>query len=230
MYKIKKDPLSIAISLVYNLNLLEEEKDYNINELKFITTIENHWITIQKYLTMFNIIQRYCPKIELKGSKLRITKSEIYRRLNDKEKLVLYLYNNQAIDLEHAVNLPIDFNISFISNSIGYLYKKTEDNKLYLTKSGLEIYRYLKKDLSDLIYNNKEIDEIFGTSEELGLFESQTESTQESIFVEYGRGSTIIAYQSEQEILVPTYFSLEDDSSSSKSEISRIEEFESITR
>ena len=228
MIKIKKDPLSIAISLIYNLNLLEEEKDYNIHKLKFITTLENHWITIQKYLTMFNLIQRYCPKIELNGSKLRIIKSEIYRRLNDKEKFILHLYNNQAKDPEHAIS--INFDISSISNSIGYLYKKTEDNKLYLTESGLEIYRYLKKDLSDLIYNNKEIDEIFGTSEELRLSESKSESTQESIFVQYGRGYMIMASPNEQEILVEAQYSLEDDSSNSKFEISRFKEPISITR
>ncbi len=230
MFKIKKDPLSIAISLIYNLNLLEEEKYYNIHELKFITNLENHWITIQKYLQMFNLIQKYCPKIELKGSKMRITKSEIYRRLNDKEKLILYLFNNQAIDIEHAINLPIDFDISSISESIDYLFKKIENDKYYITKSGLEIYRYLKKDLSDLIYNNKEIDDIFGTSEELRLSESQTESTEKSIFVQYGRGYTIIAAQSEQEILFEARISLEDDSSRSKSEISRIMEYEMIMR
>jgi len=218
--KIKKDPLTIAISLIYNLNLLEEEKDYNIHELKFITTLENHWITIQKYLQMFNLIQRYCPKIELNGSKLRIIKSEIYRRLSNKEKFILHLYNNQAKDSEHAVNLSIDFDISSISNSIGYLYKKTEDNKFYLTKSGLEMYRYLKKDLSDLIYNNKEIDEVFGTSEELILTES--ESKPEFDFIRP-------VEEDKEEMLVNTIFYINDDSSSSTLDINQFKLNKSIT-
>ncbi len=222
MIKIKKDPLTIAISLIYNLNLLEEEKDYNIHELKFITTLENHWITIQKYLQMFNLIQRYCPKIELNGSKLRIIKSEIYRRLSNKEKFILHLYNNQAKDSEHAVNLSIDFDISSISNSIGYLYKKTEDNKFYLTKSGLEMYRYLKKDLSDLIYNNKEIDEVFGTSEELILTETESESKPEFDFIRP-------VEEDKEEMLVNTIFYINDDSSSSTLEINQFKLNKSIT-
>ncbi len=208
MIKIKKDPLTIAISLIYNLNLLEEDKDYNIHELKFITALENHWITIQKYLQMFNLIQRYSPKIEFNGSKLRVTKSEIYRRLNNKEKFILHLYNNQAKDLEHAIS--INFDISSISNSIGYLFKKTEDNKYYLRKSGLEMYRYLKKDLSNLIYNNKEIDEIFGTSEEVLLSETKSVLKQEIDFIRP------VLEEKDEELYSNTIFLKNDDSSSSK--------------
>jgi len=181
--KIKKDPLSISISLIYNLNLLEENKEYNINELKFITNLENHWITIQKYLNIFNLIQKYCPKIELDGSKLRIIESKIYKRLTEKEKLILYLFNNQALNSDSAIILPEKTDLSDISESIDYLFKKTNDNKFYLTKSSLEFYRYFKKDLSDLIYNNRDIDEIFEKTEESS--EGET-------------GFTLIQYQSEE--------------------------------
>jgi len=181
--KIKRDPLSISISLIYNLNLLEEDEEYNINELKFITDLENHWITIQKYLKIFNLIQKYCPKIELDGSKLRIIKSEIYRRLTEKEKLILYLFNNRALNSDNTIKLPETIDISLISESINYLFKKTDDNKFYLTKTGLEFYKYYKKDLSDLIYNNKDIDEIFEKTEESSKGEA---------------GFTLIQYPSEE--------------------------------
>ena len=43
MIKIKRDPLSITISLIYNLNLLEENKEYNINEIKGLTDLKNEY-------------------------------------------------------------------------------------------------------------------------------------------------------------------------------------------
>ena len=168
--KIKKDPLSIVISLIYNLNLLEENREYNINELKFITGLDNHWITIKKYLKIFKLIQNYCPQIELKGSKLRIINSKIYKRLGEKEKFILYLFNNHAISPDNAIEIPKEFDLSIISESINYLFKKTEENKFYLTESGLELYKYFKKDISDLIYNHKEIDEIFGERKKVSFF------------------------------------------------------------
>lgn len=134
-------------------------------------------------MNIFDLIQKYCPKIELDGSKLRIIKSEIYRRLSEKEKLILYLFNNQALTPECAKKLPENIDISLISESIGYLFKKTNDNNFYLTKSGLEFYRYFKKDLSDLIYNDKQISEVFGSIEE--IYTSIEDTEERSVFIEF---------------------------------------------
>ncbi|MFX1361361.1 MAG: hypothetical protein ACFFDL_15750 [Promethearchaeota archaeon] len=145
--------------------------------MKFITELENHWITIQKYLNIFDLTQKYCPKIELDGSKLRVIKSEIYRRLSEKEKLILYLFNNQALTPESAKKLPENIDASLISKSIGYLFKKINDDNFYLTKSGLEFYRYFKENLSDLIYNDKDISEVFGSIEEIYTSSQETEES-----------------------------------------------------
>ncbi|MGV9174238.1 MAG: hypothetical protein ACOC35_16950, partial [Promethearchaeia archaeon] len=134
---MKKDPLGIATSLVYHLNLLREDVEYNINELKNLRNIENHWKTIQKYLKMFNIIKKSCPQFELNDSKLTIKESELYSRLNPKERLILYLYNEGAKNAKTAVEIPNEFRTEEIGESEGYLYKHTEKNRFHLTKSGL---------------------------------------------------------------------------------------------
>lgn len=167
--KIKKDPFAISLSLVFNLNLLEEGKEYNINELKFLTLLDNHWITIKKYLKIFNLIQEYCPEIELKDSKLKIKKSKIYERLSAKEKFIIYLYNRKAFDDNSAVPITKEFTVPEIYESLNYLYKKTNDNRFYLTKSGINHYNFFKNSLSDLIYNEKKINEVF---EEKDTFET----------------------------------------------------------
>ena len=43
---MKKDPLNIIMSLIFNLNLLEENEIYNINEFKLLKNLEHHWLTI----------------------------------------------------------------------------------------------------------------------------------------------------------------------------------------
>lgn len=171
MIKIKQDPLNISISLMFSLNLLEENRDYNINEIKSLSHLTHHWITIQKYLKIFNTIQKYCPKFELNGSKLKILESKIYQRLSEKEKFILYLYNNQAFDDKSAIHIDHDFNTIKISETIGYLYEKTDDNKFYLKKSGLNKYNLIKQNLIELIYSEKDLDEVFKPIEYIELYE-----------------------------------------------------------
>ncbi|MFO8020803.1 MAG: hypothetical protein R6U96_19425 [Promethearchaeia archaeon] len=158
---MKKDPLGIATSLVYHLNLLRENVEYNINELKNLRNIENHWKTIQKYLKMFKIIKKYCPQIELNESKLTIKESELYKRLNPKERLILYLFNEGAKNADTAVEIPNEFQTEELGESEGYLYKRTEENKFHLTRSGLNIYRLIKQNWSKVIYQKESFNDIF---------------------------------------------------------------------
>ena len=94
---MKKDPLSIINTMVLNLNLLEPSQHYNINELKFLKDLDLHWITIKKYLHIISLIQNYAPLIEIKDSKFKIINSDIYNRINDKEKCILSLFNRKAM-------------------------------------------------------------------------------------------------------------------------------------
>ncbi len=158
---MKKDPFDIIISIIYSLNLLEENREYNINELKSITVLDRHWLTIQKYLKIIEKIQKYCPNIEFDDSKLIINDSKIYKRFSEKEKFIIYLFNQGALNSENAVPIHDDIDFSEISGSINYLYNKTEDNRFYLKESGLNIYRLIKQNLSDLIFNDKKIDDVF---------------------------------------------------------------------
>lgn len=162
---MNKDPLSIILSLIYNLNLLEENREFNINELKSLPQMERHWITIKKYLKIIQLIQKYCPQIELKDSKFEIKKSQIYQRFSKKEQLLLFLFNNQALDEENAIDIPDRLDNPSIRESLGYLFHKTVNDKYYLSKSGIEGYKSINSDLNDLIYNNKNINEVFPKKE-----------------------------------------------------------------
>ena len=159
---MKKDPLSIVISLLFNLNLLHENQKYNINHFKALSHLDLHWVTIKKYLKIISLIKKYSPNIEIfDDSKLDIVASKIYQSLTKKERFILYLRNNQALDLENGISIPRDFNTQEIVESVGFLFEKTQDNLYYLNSAGLEVFSSIKHDLSDLIFNEKEIDEVF---------------------------------------------------------------------
>lgn len=157
---MKKDPLSIINTMVLNLNLLEPSQHYNINELKFLKGLDLHWLTIKKYMHIISLIQNYAPLIEIKDSKFKIINSDIYNRLNDKEKCILSLNNRKAINEDSAVEIPPRHE-KVIENSIGYLFERTDDNKFYLNEVGRDIYKSIKQDILSLIYEEKSISETF---------------------------------------------------------------------
>ncbi len=158
---MKKDPLGIMISLIHNLNLLEEEREFSINEFKNLCNLNFHWTTVKKYLKIIQLNQKYAPKISLERNKLKIIHSHIYNRLNLKEKLVVYLFIRRAFNKETAVKIPSYFNTSETSESLNYLFEKTKNKKYFLNKPGIELYNSINEDISDLIYNEKEISDVF---------------------------------------------------------------------
>lgn len=158
------DPLSITLSLIISTNLLEDNKSYNINEIKSLPNIERHWKTIKKYYKIFHLVQKYCPNINMIDSKIRVIKSEIYSRLNLKEKAVLFLFNKKALNEESATILPDRFKEK-INDSLDYIFKKTRNNNYYLTNVGIDIYKSIYQDFSDLIFNNKDINEVYPIEE-----------------------------------------------------------------
>ena len=155
---MKRDPLNIALSLIYNLNLVEENRELSINNFKSLRDLTNHWNTIKKYMKIFQLVQKYCPDFEINDSKIKVLYSEIYNRFSMKEKLILYLMNNDAFSEESAVQIGENISEHGIFSSIGYLYERTENGKYYLRKSGIDKYKLIEQSLSDLIYNEKEID------------------------------------------------------------------------
>ena len=178
---MKRDPLNIALSLIYNLNLIEENRELNINNFKSLRDIANHWNTIKKYLKIFQLVQKYCPDFEICDSKIKVVYSEIYNRISVKEKLILYLMNNDAFSEESAVQIGENFNETDILDSIDYLYQRTENEKYYLRKSGIDKYKLIEQSLADLIFNEKEIDDVFG-QEDLDYGEKSDLSTVDFIF------------------------------------------------
>ncbi len=86
--------------MIMNLNLLEPDQEYNINELKFIKDLDMHWITIKKYLKIISLIQDYAPLIDIKNSKFTVINSDIFNHLNEKEKCVITLLNRKSMNQE----------------------------------------------------------------------------------------------------------------------------------
>lgn len=137
----------------------------SINALRSLPKMERHWITIKKYLKIIQLIQKYSPQIELEDSKFKITKSKIYKRFNIKEQLILFLFNNHALNKEHSIDIPSKYKNREIRESIGYLFNKNENDTYYLSNSGIDVFKSISSDLTDLIYNNKEIGNIFPEEE-----------------------------------------------------------------
>ncbi len=115
-----------------------------------------HWTTTNKYIKIAELFQNYCPIIEVIGSKVKINKSKFQRTLTEKEKFVLYLFNEGAIDKKSAVEIHLRYDNDEIKESIGYLYSKS-DNKYYLTDAGKSVFRALKDVITEIIFNEKEI-------------------------------------------------------------------------
>jgi len=171
---MKKDPMGIVLGLLTRLNLLEENREYNINELK--EEFNLHWATTNKYIKIAELIQKYCPIFEVNGAKVKINKSKFQRILTEKEKFVLYLFNEDALDKNNAIAIDKRYDNEEIKESIGYLYNK-DMNKFYLTEAGKSIFRSLNDAITDIIFNDKE----FCQKEESGLTESINEDTIQKI-------------------------------------------------
>ncbi len=75
-------------------------------------------------------------------------------------------FNKKALNEKNAIDIPERFALNGdIKKSVDILFQKTEKNKYFLTKSGINIYQSIHEDLTDLIYNEKKINEIFSSNE-----------------------------------------------------------------
>lgn len=158
---MKRDPYEITTTLLTELSLLDPNTSYNINEIRTLKGIDLHWLTVQKYLKMISLIQKYTPRIEIEESNIIIKDAPIFERMTIKERLCLYLFNQKAIDQENSVELPVIYRTQEIYESKGVLFEETVNQEYFLTEAGLDLYRSLKQDIIDLIFNEKEISERF---------------------------------------------------------------------
>jgi len=152
-----------------HLNLLREDYEYNINNFKELRNVELHWSTIQKYFKIVTLIRKYFPKIQLNDSKFLIKSAPLYNLLNEKEKFIIYLINNKGLNIDNAVDIPDIFKTLIISESINYLYMKTEDNKYYLVSSGVDVYKSIMRKFSHIIFNNLEVEGQLNVKKEFDL-------------------------------------------------------------
>jgi len=179
---MKRDPLDMTISLLLNLNLLEPNEEYNINELKTLRNLDFHWNTILKYLKIFNLIKKYSPNFGLNDSKLTLNETIVSNRLNEKERLVIYLFNKNAINKENAIEIPKSLLFEGINESRNIIFGMSSSEKYYLTDIGLDIYRSIKQSLVDLIINEKPIKEIFPVDDS----DTENEDTSEKMILNFG--------------------------------------------
>ena len=87
-------------------------------------------------------------------------KFKLVKGLPTTERYVITVFDEKS-----AVDFIKDLNLEQIEESLNYLFKKTQNSRFYLTESGINKYRLIEQNLSDLIYNEKEINEIFGKPE-----------------------------------------------------------------
>ncbi len=148
-----KDPLSMTISLIQSLNLIHDG-EYNIYQLQKMNGIEGHWVTIKKYLKIIATIQKYSPEIKFDGSILKISNKNYYSQLQEIEKFIVNLFQKNAVTEESAI--PIDKKAlnGEILKTEGILFKFV-DNKCYLLNAGMDVYRSIEKQLSEIISNGK---------------------------------------------------------------------------
>ena len=158
---MKKDPLVTMMTLLHNLSLLEADIELNIHQFKKLFHSDLHWVTIQKYLKIINLVQKYSPEIELNDSILNIKEPKIHNHLSTKEQLVTYLYLSNALDDKTAIPLPEKFQQEEVFDSVGRLYKKTKDHHYFLKPLGIEFYNNLNSMISETILDEKEIEEVF---------------------------------------------------------------------
>lgn len=155
---MNKDPLQITTDLILNLNLISEGEEFNINSFKEMRNIKSHWITIERYLKLFNVVQKYCPDFTFEDSNFTILESKMQRNLNEKEKFILYLFNQGALNEEKAIELEEDYFNEDILESKGYLFDITENNKCFLNEAGIDLYRSIHHRITEIIINKKDIE------------------------------------------------------------------------
>lgn len=146
--------MEIIISIVHNLNLLMENKEYNINEFKENCNLDLHWQTVKRYLKIISIVQKSSPQIILNDSNFQILFSKFYKSFSDKERFVIYLHQRDAINESNAAEVSEDFKVSSIEDSIGNLYKCVGD-RFYLTEMGMELFDAINSQISKRILKDK---------------------------------------------------------------------------
>lgn len=155
---MNKDPLQITTDLIINLNLISEREEFNINSFKEMRNIKSHWITIERYLKLFKMVQKYCPNFNLEDSNFTVLESKLQRKLNEKEKFILYLFNHGALSEENAVDVSEDLKAEEeVMESKGYLFNVSGNGKYYLNDAGIDLHRSILHRVSDIIINKKEI-------------------------------------------------------------------------
>ena len=188
---------SIIGSLLHFLNLLEENIEYNVKDLNTVKFSDLPWQEAKIYLVKSllikegkavfidddeninkeytRLIKNYMPDFKFIGdSTFKIINSPIYRRFDDVQKALIYLWNKIADNEKSAVPLPKRFQTPLFKKKIGHMYFYTPNKKRYYYKpEGGKIIAYLKHDLSELINEEKKIEDginpYYGLSKEGSL-------------------------------------------------------------
>ncbi len=149
--EMRRDPLSIVSILIQTLESLNENTDYNFNEVSNRSNL--HWETVKKYIFLIKHIQNLAPIIEIESNKFRLMKKVKDQSLNIQTKLLLSLFYSKAFHEETAINI-VNQDKSLIKNLIDNEFIQETNNKFFLTDSGKRTaFRFYKKN-RDSIYQD----------------------------------------------------------------------------
>lgn len=113
------------------------------------------------------LITKYAPVIQITEpdrSKFIITRSEIYDRFNDIQKLILYLHQKGA-NTKEFVPIPERFLTKDAVQGIGMYYQKKESGEYLITRAGMKVLSDIRTALYKLKSERLEIDDVFGFKE-----------------------------------------------------------------
>ena len=97
--------------------------------------------------------RKYIPSINvLDKDNFIILESQIYAKFSSLEKLLLYLYQNEADTIQNAIVIPKYFNDETFKNYVGIYYDYDFTSKTYLLPRSNKIFVPLFKHIYNLIY------------------------------------------------------------------------------
>ena len=174
---------SMVQSLNFFLSLMEPNVKHRIEDIWTVKNSDMIWkearylmvtfLTIKKEKTIIDLIdgdeindllhrqiRNYMPDFKLIGEKeFIITHSPIYSKFGDIQKALLYnMWQREAKNEKHAINLPNRFKTPLFKKMIGYLYFYTKDHRYYIEDHGGIKLAELQPIVSNIIENELNID------------------------------------------------------------------------
>lgn len=170
------DPFSLVCSLVHFLNIIEPNKPHRFRDILTFKRSKISLEALKSFISKLNKIKKgkehirisrdshldrkairmtrkYIPSINvLDKDSFIILESQIYAKFSPLEKLLLYLYQNEADTIKNATDVPEYFVDETFKKYLGIYYDYDYTSKIYLLPRSNKIFVPLFKHIYNLIY------------------------------------------------------------------------------